>query len=238
MAAENRKYVLVQIIISFLTLILTPVFSGLVINHQLSTQHQFWGKQREVIKSDDLETKKSQLLADLSTIHSRYINSLLNYHLSNIKLIILQARQKLAEDTKILFFDTIVKLRPSAEEYQQIDKQLLQNMNDYLGEVRQLRSCLVSVSMTYSDDLASQITAVENSIEFVVPDVNQVNELILQYQKVLRQLERTKDVTQYNRSLNEFMNTYFSAYLVEGNEKLNSSMKLLLASMRTECDIH
>ena len=50
MPTEDKKYVRIQIFISLMTLLLTPVFSGVVVYFQLSKQHQLWAKQREVIK--------------------------------------------------------------------------------------------------------------------------------------------------------------------------------------------
>lgn len=157
MASGENKYVRIQICISLVTLLLTPLFSSVVVYFQLSKQHQFWAKQREVIRSDDIETRKLQLLADLSTAYSKYKNCILNYHYHNMESIHLQARLKLAEDTKLLFFDTLLKLRPSSEEFKSIHSQLLQDFNDYLDEVRQLSSCLTSISVTYSEDVASKV---------------------------------------------------------------------------------
>lgn len=237
MQTQEGKYIRIQIVISLMTLLFTPFFSGIVVYFQLSKQHQLWDKQREVVKFDDIQTKKIQLFNDLRTAYTKYWNAILNYNLKNIKSIELMARQNLAEDTKILFFDTVSKLRPSSEKFDLIEEQLLQSLNDYLTAERQLRSCLFLVSTTFSDDVASKVRVVEDSIKLTVPDINQINELIPKYEKILGQLQKTKDIAHYNKSITELTSTYLSAFVSEGNKKLRSAMELLCSSMRKESNI-
>ena len=60
MKTQEEKYIRIQIFISLMTLILTPFFSGVVVYYQVSKQYKIWDKQREVIKSDDIQVKKIQ----------------------------------------------------------------------------------------------------------------------------------------------------------------------------------
>lgn len=235
MPTEDKKYIRIQILISLLTLLFTPILSGLVVSFQLSKQQRLWIEQRKMIKSDDMQTKKIQLFNDLCTAYMKYLLAVTNYNLNDITSVSLMARGKLAEDSKVLFFDTILGLRPSSEEYERIGAQLLQNSNDYYAAEGQLRSCLTLVSTTFSDDVARKVWLVNDAIKISVHDVNQKNEFIPKYEKILWELQKTRDIIQYNKSISEFTKMYLS---IGENEKLQSAMALLIASMRTEANIH
>ncbi|MGD8786168.1 MAG: hypothetical protein PVJ60_01995, partial [Phycisphaerales bacterium] len=141
-------------------------------------------------------------------------------------------REGVAEKTKILFFDTVPKLRPSAEEYRRNYEQGLQDISDYSAAEGQLKSCLFLVSTTFGDDVASKVCDVEDAMKWPTPDLNQMDELVSTYEKMWRELQKTRDIIQYNKSIAELIKICST-----GIEELNSAMATLLVSMRTEINI-
>jgi hypothetical protein len=190
-----------------------------------------------VIKYDDVQARKIQIFNDLGAAYTKYLGVSLNILKSGVERVVLMACEEYADKTKILFFDTISKLRPSAEEYRRNYEQGLQDISDYSAAVGQLKSCLFLVSTTFGDDVASKARDVEDAIKLPILDVNQVNELISEYEKILRESHKTRDIAQLLKSQSEFLEKYSSIYLSAGLQELKSAMTHLLASMRTEINI-
>ena len=64
MSDHERKYAKIQISIAVATLVLTPLFSSIVVNYQLSKNHDYWEEQRLFERSEQYLDKKLNLFAD------------------------------------------------------------------------------------------------------------------------------------------------------------------------------
>jgi hypothetical protein len=61
MEKERSRFSIVQIVISVLTLVLTPISSGLVVSYQLSKGHAYWLEQRETLRYEKMLDEEIKL---------------------------------------------------------------------------------------------------------------------------------------------------------------------------------
>ena len=67
---DGLRYVRMQILISVLTLLLTPVFSGLVVYFQLSVSNDFWQQQQQTIQLRSDAQRQTAMLIRESAMRS------------------------------------------------------------------------------------------------------------------------------------------------------------------------
>jgi hypothetical protein len=70
-----------EILISFLTLILTPIFSALVVHCQLKKSHFYWKKQQNFINKLELNRLKISTYRETVELVNELNNAILNHHI-------------------------------------------------------------------------------------------------------------------------------------------------------------
>jgi hypothetical protein len=66
MKSDEKRLALLQVGISAATLLLTPVFSALVVDHQLSREHRGWVRQQRFDRSRAYLDRRLELLEDVN----------------------------------------------------------------------------------------------------------------------------------------------------------------------------
>jgi hypothetical protein len=75
----EHKILLAQVIISVLTLIITPLATWLVVSHQLSQQHQYWYLERDHLKKEHQYQTKMKIIEETAGLLNRLNNAVLTF---------------------------------------------------------------------------------------------------------------------------------------------------------------
>ena len=91
MKTEEQRF-RIEILVSVLTLLLTPIFSGAVVAFQLSREHSFVAQHDASVQRDKLTDQKTQLLADtvkhiaeMATLKTLVFNS---SHIAKLRIVL------------------------------------------------------------------------------------------------------------------------------------------------------
>ncbi|MGA2678460.1 MAG: hypothetical protein ABSF37_04055 [Sedimentisphaerales bacterium] len=231
MPNNNTKYVYIPIAISLLTLFLTLLSSYLLVSFQLSKQHQLWVKQREIIKSDDIQANKVRLVNDLEKAFMNYAAVGSKCDLYTLKEIELYARGEYLDDTKILFIDSYWGLRPDSKKLDEIEEQSENGLSNLFEAYAQLNSYLGLVPTVFSNNATDKATKVRADLALNFKshflDPNQFDELVLKQKKTVAEYIKTENIVQYR-------NSSYNLNLRNENETLSENMWELLAYLRAE----
>lgn len=135
------------LIISILTLILTPIFSGLVVSYQLNKQHDIWGLQRKFIIEEKLIEKKFERAENTGEVISQLLQKAKLANIAVENLVKLGAYEKSAKKT--LKYKKIFELGfKYSEAYEMLESQLIHEINTnnffFSDGVNQLGKGLIS----------------------------------------------------------------------------------------------
>lgn len=75
----EHKILLAQVIISVLTLIITPLATWLVVSNQLSQQHQYWYLEQEHLKKEQQYQIKMKIIEETAGLLNRLNNAVLTF---------------------------------------------------------------------------------------------------------------------------------------------------------------
>lgn len=78
---EENNVILIQLIISGLTLILTPLFSALIVNFQLKKSHSYWKKQQDFIKDLEIDKLKASTYRESVVSTNKLNDKILHHHI-------------------------------------------------------------------------------------------------------------------------------------------------------------
>jgi hypothetical protein len=76
---EESSVILIQVVISVLTLILTPLFSAIIVNYQLKKSQTYWEKQQGFLKDLEIDKLKSSTYRE-SVVSTNKLNDKILYH--------------------------------------------------------------------------------------------------------------------------------------------------------------
>lgn len=65
MSSDSSRFVKHQLVISILTLLLTPAFTALIVYWQLSLTQSYWQKQYDIQRMTQLQGRRLQLASEL-----------------------------------------------------------------------------------------------------------------------------------------------------------------------------
>jgi hypothetical protein len=77
----EHKILLAQVIISVLTLIVTPPATWLVVSNQLSQQHQYWYIEREHLRKEHQYHTKMKIIEETAGLLNRLNNAVLTFQI-------------------------------------------------------------------------------------------------------------------------------------------------------------
>ena len=75
----EHKILLAQVIISVLTLIITPLATWLVVSNQLSQQHQYWYLEQKQLKKEHQYKTKIKIIEETTGLLNRLNNAVLTF---------------------------------------------------------------------------------------------------------------------------------------------------------------
>jgi hypothetical protein len=78
---EENNVILIQLVISGLTLIFTPLFSALIVNYQLKKSHIYWEKQQGFLKGLEIDKLKSSTYRESVVSTNKLNDKILHHHI-------------------------------------------------------------------------------------------------------------------------------------------------------------
>ena len=78
---EENSVIILQLIISGLTLILTPLFSALIVNFQLKKNHLYWEKQQNILQDLEIDKLKASTYRESVESTNKLNDKILHHHI-------------------------------------------------------------------------------------------------------------------------------------------------------------
>ncbi|UII25367.1 hypothetical protein LVD15_18965 [Fulvivirga maritima] len=112
---EKNSVILIQLIISCLTLILTPLFSALIVNYRLKKSHTYWEKQQGFLKDLEIDKLKASTYRESVVSTNKLNDKILHHHIYASKRDILQALSNVLKANNPNESDTFLRLFETAK---------------------------------------------------------------------------------------------------------------------------
>ena len=232
MVMSQSKHLRIQILLSFLTLLLAPLFSAIVVYYQLSKEHEFRGVEHKLVERKAVETKKAKLFQDTYEIYWRFLNSETNVDTAWFRIWYQWTLFKIADERKILFFDIAKNMRPKPKEMEG-GVQLYTNSCDKRDELKaQLISLMAAIPDCFGiDSEASKITGeAMHALTLHKREAGPPDELIKQMKVIMRKFGTARNIDKIWFQLRDAQASYINRSI--DNKFYNIMKKLLLAMVR------
>jgi hypothetical protein len=82
MDESKSKFIYIQIVISILTLLLTPIFSALLTSYQLSRSQDYWIQQQGLLRSQEVYKTKIDLFQKSTGLVNSFNDAINNHNVS------------------------------------------------------------------------------------------------------------------------------------------------------------
>ncbi len=209
-----------EILISFLTLILTPIFSALVVHYQLKKSQFYWKKQQKFINKLELNRLKISTYREAVELVNELNNVILNHH-------IYASNRDLSWALSILLKD----ISPKDAEFfsEQFDVQKVNAENSYLN-MRQLSLKVsglgVNLKVYFDKELFDLFIELYNKFKLAQNPIISKEEVVLKLKQLIEKtgnwidakrifteeyddlMERKRPINETNVFLTEIMNRF------------------------------
>ncbi len=199
MEASQKKYLRIQLAISGLTLLLTPIFSAFVVYLQLSTEHRYWRIHYDATKFDAGAEEKVKSCSQAWAAYWEYMDADKQYDIARVRAIWYQAWVDVANKKKILGLNVVGyrTRRDIHNMWMRADENFERAAETFDAADTQLQTALMKAFYSFSSEVRKNY--VDLYTEMIAGETNKKDldltiEVLESMRNAIRDYFRTKDV--------------------------------------------